>query len=245
MKLNELLNEARRKEDISLEKAEELLRLNCKDAIKHFSTPLWRGGNFEEDAYLLQPELGTRRSANTANYYTIIMDEFLPKLGYPKRSASMIFGNNENYNYTVSYGETSAIFPYDGVKIGVCEKGDIWQTTSFNIGYSNYSSSMAEWNKRFGSALHWSDSTYKEFIADIKSTLENPNSLGHDIAKDIFGAGNVETILKTAYSAENLNLELATTKNIYNIEKARELWVGGKCIAIKEEAWKRLKDKFR
>ncbi len=242
MKLKELLNEARHREDISIEKAIELIRANCKDALKNVENPMWRGFRGREDAYLIQADLGERASKNTSNYYTIILDKFLPKQGYPKRSKSIICGNNKNLDYAEGYGAVYALFPYDGVPIGICHERDIWETKRFVIGDAPRARSIEDWNSVFErSAL--SDDTYENFKEDIIKHMDiHP---GSEIEQIFKRPENIDMYLEAAYSPGSLNFDLTTTAMMDQYEdKDRECWLGGKCVAIQYGTWKKTSKKW-
>lgn len=243
MRFKEFIREAKHREDISIEKAVELLEEYCSEAYKHFDEPLWRASKrMTEDAYLVNGEEGNRTSANTQNYYTLIMDHFLPDLGYPKRSKSIILGNTENLEYVEAYGTVYAIFPYDGVKIGVCEHQDLWHT-QIKVGHEENKMKLPQLNSRFEEA-NLDESSYQDFKNSIISAINDKTS-DNWIVQGMFGKdpSKVESILREAYSPDSLNLNLATSANIQKYDdKGRELWIGGKCIAIKRSTWLRMMD---
>lgn len=231
------------KRDISLEKAAELIEVNCKDALKHINTPLMRGTKLKEDAYILEGEAGTRESRNTSNHYTIILDEILPPLGYPKRSKSIILGNYENKDYVQEYGNIFAILPYDNIKIGVCYLHDIFGTKTF-IGSREQNISLEKMNEIF-EKMNVPDYTYQDLVQYIEEVLDDTEDEHYDEAVKIFSKGEVDDIIRKAYSVKQLRMTLETTKTVYDVLGPRELWIGGKCIAIKIEDDEILKDKLR
>jgi hypothetical protein len=245
MRFKDYLREAKHRQDISIEQAQELLQAHCSDALKHLDKPLWRGFSGKEDAYLVQGELGGRGSANTTNHYTVLMDHFLTPLGYPKRSASIIMANNENLRAASSYGEIYAVFPYDGVKIGVCEDEDIW-FTKFTIGAATHAQKIDAWNDFFDDA-GIPDHSYQDLVQGIKETIENKEDEYYSLMRNVFGfdPAKIEEILKEAYSPKNLGLHLATSADIQKYEdRDRELWIGGKCIALhKKDVWEKMVEK--
>lgn len=237
------LQEAQHKQELGIDEALELMKAHCKDALK-LNEPLWRGMTGNGDAYTLHGEASTRRSANTTNYYTVIMDHFLPPLGYPKRSQSIILTNR--VNIAIGFGRAYAIYPYDGVSIGVCFEHDLWESPSFRIGSYGNHYRIHSWN------TVWKDmaldpSSYYAFVDDIQEKMVDDSSFIEDKLIKIFGTpDNVEPALEKAYSVKTLKLELATTKTIENYnDRERELWIGGKCIAISAGMWHQLKDEKR
>lgn len=49
--------------------------------IMDFNKPIWRGSKSgEAESYILEGQKGSRRSANTSNHYTLILDEQLKNI---------------------------------------------------------------------------------------------------------------------------------------------------------------------
>jgi len=246
MRFKEYLEEAKHRTDISVEKAIELLKEHCKDGLKNIETPCWRGskGAYEE-AYIIHAEKGNRESKNTTNYYTLIMDHFLPAEGYPLRSKAMIFGNYPQHNYVSSFGNVYAVFPFDGVKIGMCEDFDLWKT-KISIGNNAEAIDITYWNDIFEHA-RVDASSYQDMKNSLISIINasDPTGSGNkDFAiskiKEIFGKPqNIEMMLKKAYSPEDMGLKLVTSKNIPKGER-HELWVSGKCVALSQATWEKV-----
>ena len=107
------------RQPISQEQAVSLLRTACRDALRHIDIPIIRGFSGDAPLYRLEGSQGERQSRSNEHYHTIIMDQFLPLEGYPKRCESIVCGNWLNLQYAGDYGATYAIFPFDGVPIGV------------------------------------------------------------------------------------------------------------------------------
>lgn len=236
MRFKEFLQEASYRQDISDEKAVELIKEHCKDALDHADKPMWRGFSGKESAYLIDPASGGRGSRNTSNHYTVILDHFLPEHGYPRRSQSIICTNNAGDYYADSYGHVYALFPYDGVKMGVTASRDLWETPAFAMGKSTRKRGIEQWNewmKRYGIR----DGSYELLVHDIKEAMD----ASLDVAAVFGSPEEVEDVLRDAYSPENLEFSLADSKNIMEYEDlSREVWFSGKCVALSRETWHRL-----
>ena len=216
----------------------DLLETHCSDAMKRFDTPIWRGFKTAyEPVYIVRGEDGGRVSKNTSNFYTILLDHFLPP-EFPRRSKSIICGNYSNKEYAESFARGNnvyAVFPYDKVKIGVTQAYDLWATKAFAIGNS-YRYELADWNSLF--TIEGLDpSSYEAFLASVKKNIEKGGE-----CKKWFDGLDVEEALKKAYSAENLGLEVATTENVYDITLDREVWISGPCVVINEDDWHKMKE---
>lgn len=91
-----------------------------KITITRFSDSKRSGGEF----WLIDPKKASepRRSRNTYNYYTLVMDND-PAWGiFPKRSQSLICESSFQRGMSGLF----LVIPEDGTKIGVCPNQDIW-----------------------------------------------------------------------------------------------------------------------
>lgn len=200
----------------------EVLNKHCKDSLGKL--PLVRGMNpFDANYGIIHGAAGGRKSANTSNHYTVILDAVLPK-EFPKRGASIICANWANRHYAHGYGVPYAIIPFDGVKIGVCPGRDIFDT---EISLSKHERardmSISRWNDWYNDK-QISDESFPALIRDFKRYLGN-----HD-----FWDLEPQTIRETIAKAYAAPFKLATTADdgAYNDGKKHELWIGGKCVAI-------------
>ena len=119
--------ETQRGKTISKIKAEELLNTKHSKAFNS-KTPIYRGVHGYGDYVYIDPSKAKspRVSANTYNYYTLIMDNSNVWKKYPKRSHSLICSTDERYASDFGDGETYSIFPQNNASIGVCPGSDIW-----------------------------------------------------------------------------------------------------------------------
>jgi hypothetical protein len=87
---------------------------------------LYRGLSHTESAfrYKAQMQSGQRVSANTENYYTLIVDHDNAWSDYPPRSASIITTNK--LHEAGGYGTTYVVLPEGDPQIGICSKADYW-----------------------------------------------------------------------------------------------------------------------
>jgi len=122
-----LLTEGRTK-SISRDVALDLVRKNCKQMIKtKFKTEFYRGIDGAIDFGVIDPSKFTRKSRNTTNYYTLMIDNLPSWKAYPKRSKSIICSTDREMASRYSSGQNALrVIPYDGTTIGVCSGVDIW-----------------------------------------------------------------------------------------------------------------------
>lgn len=122
----------------------------AKTPIAYNSAPIYRGmvTRDEDPLYFINPNSQKhepRKSANTSNYYTVLIDSILPSWKqYPKRSKSIVATTNSS---TASgYGTRYRLFPINDPLIALCPTSDIWESFrnvvrgelyAFNGGFSH------------------------------------------------------------------------------------------------------------
>jgi hypothetical protein len=118
-----LLSEGRT-QPISLEMAVEIFHKNCSDIKKN--QEIYRGIQNAPSFGLVDPSNSEpRKSVNTSNYYTLLMDEILSAWKkYPKRSKSLICTTKSKQ--ARSYGDCMIVCPFNGANIGIASDRDIW-----------------------------------------------------------------------------------------------------------------------
>lgn len=233
----EFLTESQHKTEISDSEAIKLIKTQCRDAFQNAPTrPIIRGMHDGKTSFIIHGENSERKSANTSNYYTVIFDHVLSKSGYPKRSKSIICGNWKNLAYAGGFGSLYAILPYDGVKIGVCPEYDMWRTV-IKTGLTGVGNDVEYDVNEFNDILENARVPQTSFI-DIVNHIEELLNKGADKLNysenrliSFFNKGEVKEQLEKAYS-EDMGFSLHTTETVYSLEKRRELWISGKCIAV-------------
>lgn len=217
------------KKTITREEAIEYLKRNCSDALKTINTPIVRGDStISTDFTIVTGEDGGRASRNTSNHYSIIMDEFLPKLGYPRRQASIICASNESIDYARKYGNLHAVFPTNGAKIGVSEGEDLWHT---RIKLGGKSTSIHSLNAMYINA-GVSGGSYAALISDLDKIRhgDSPSRL-KTLLDGIPNNETTEEAIRYAYT-EPFTLTTTATPQPYN-RGEHEVWIGRPCLLVK------------
>jgi uncharacterized LabA/DUF88 family protein len=126
MRLYEYLDE-RRGRTINEKECRELLDTKHSKAFEG-KGQIFRGVDGYGDYVYINPSKSRspRISANTHNYYTLIMDNSPDWKQYPKRSRSLICSTDKSYADNFGDGESYSVYPQNGASIGVCPGGDIW-----------------------------------------------------------------------------------------------------------------------
>jgi hypothetical protein len=213
------------------------VKIHCSEAV----TALKQGRNvfkgftnLDNDFYLTDPKLKTRKSQNTTNYYTTLMDNLLIWSKFPKRSQSLIC--TTSLRVAASFDEPFHVLPFNGARFGVCPESDLW--------YTNMTSAYSE-NKIFIDSLNSFyrfnniiDDSYYKFIDYFMMNKDNLKFNDWDdissLFKSIRKVKNREEVIKffeKLYDPKRLGFKLS------NIEKlpieSREVWTDSKAYLIR------------
>lgn len=259
MKLQELFEAAvagkpLKIDQISVEKAIGLLNKYCKDALWMLerNAPIWRGQSApSSDFAVVDPKKSERRSENTANFYTELLDynPYNTKIGLPKRRFSIICSTSSSTAADFSpTGDPLAVIPFDAVKIGCTGHSDLWST---RIQIFDMSLLIEDWNGVFSQFMD--HDTIEEFMSVSKRLAAGDAKLLNKV-KDAFeldGDGFDEELttdflgyLFKCYSPEQTKFKVATSATIQT-GGDQEVWVGGKCMLIKHEVWEQMVKAFK
>lgn len=174
-----------------------------------------------------------RRSANTTNEYTLLLDNLPSWAEWPKRSSSFICSGHENY--ASEYGTCYVVLPYGNPDIAICKDDDFW--TSFpkiSDHFSEYT--MSGFNRRirklgsdFGVKIR--DDSFENLTSDLKAIQDAITTMEDNKAKDSITKtwlGDKNSIL------ENLNELLAPQVNGFKKVSLRDL---GSTNIMDNEVW--------
>jgi len=104
--------------------AKEYLKTKCQHTIAN-DIKLYRGMPSNDEYQIGNAEFNTpRRSANTTNYSTLIVDNSPEWQPYPRRSKSYIC--TTELHYAKGYGSAYRVYPFDTANIGICTGSDFW-----------------------------------------------------------------------------------------------------------------------
>jgi len=253
MKFKQFLLTERRSKPISQEEAFNLLEKNCKQALK--STPIYRGVKFVDDYFLsVNPSDFERKSANTKNYYTLLIDNSPYWKDYPKRSKSIICTTS---HYRASaYGNIYRVFPYDGAKIGICPASDFWGSF-INSLYGDYLDDFNENIEYLFSILNIPlkdnsissiKKSFKQFdkVYQTKkeNTIEHITNLHINWLYDFYSykKGLLNYINEILNPKKN-NLKLQKIGTPIKCDNC-EVWTDSKSILIQSDIFNELKDRY-
>lgn len=246
MKFATFLLESKHKQSIGTEEAIEIAKKYCSNAIKN-GIELYRGGNFDDDAYLMDSSKTIRRSANTSNHYTIVMDHLIKDENYPLRSKSFIMAAEDHI--AGSFGSNRRIIPFDDAKIGTTKQDDLWYVNLNIEKLKNFT--FEEFAGMFNS-LDAPDTSYEKLLAFsvelldklIKRQEKDPDDIDRseeEFLKMFNGVkpnkDDVESRLKEIFDPEKIGFKFFTGATATNKELKGECWLSGKALAVTDEIY--------
>ncbi len=142
MRLTHYLTEGRT-QTITPDKAANLLKTKCKQAVDGYKQGHYMSRGFANDAEFgfVQPSKFTRKSAYVgSNYYTLIMSHHKSWWQYPPREKSIVCSVGLPKS---TYGNPFVVFPFDNSKVGVCKSFDLW--FSFDGTFNHTLDMVSDW----------------------------------------------------------------------------------------------------
>lgn len=195
MRFKQFLQESRTFKSASTEEAVDWI---LKNAPKYWEAltnnrayAIFRGEDMNAEFVISHSGEG-RKSRNTVNHTTLLVDNAKSWSQYPKRSESYICSTD--YEYASDFGKPYYMIPMDSTKIGVCSDGDFWDSFP-NLGNVSY---MIRQIPRFndgltamiqlGHALDGKTLTYDEAVKKVStfSQLEHELNAAKDLIQQRF-----------------------------------------------------------
>ena len=230
-----LISEGRGK-NISGREAVENIKRNCNKTLglyKKGGNVILRGVNDSGTYSLVDPSKGEpRMSANTFNYYTLMMDNLDSWKEYPKRSKSIICEINEfkNCNVISGYGKPHIVFPFDKCKIGVCSDIDLWYSFPEVGSLYDFNEAIHSLLKRFSTPNIKYQKNWKLLINFLESLhiedfieVWNYSNLADIVVKSRWGS--IEDFLNKVMNPESNGFKLIKPGNNLT-HSVSECWVG-------------------
>jgi hypothetical protein len=244
---------------IDLQEAIEVIKKNCSDSLWMFEskTPIWKGEK-QQDSILgkdgvaiIDTTKSERKSQNTSNWYTLIIDNNPEYKNYPKRSQSLICTNK--IGTARRYGPPMAVIPFNDAKIGIVNDPDIWRKS---ITMGDEEMSLVQANGYFSMLKKFglSDTDWQSFI-DFDKKLKTDKKFREEVKNSVSVEGNpLEDLLddfvnKVRKMYGDLGFELLTPKQYEKRPTAKheieERWIGGKVLCLNENIFNTLCNEFK
>ena len=233
-----------RSETLHETEAIRLIKENCTVAVKsnlNNKGKIHRGVNNNESFLFVDPKSAKpRRSANTKNYYTLLMDNMKSWKKYPKRSESLICSTNQRQ---FGYGFHFVVLPYDNAVLGVASKQDLW------VSFEDIDTrDLSQFNNNIGTIMREldvsiSDSSYLDVLNAFgefdMSVSDNPEVIDNLINGGIkWLQGYKGDLLKHMQKLLDPNRNDFELKKIGDkLPKDREVWTDSKCIMVSDRVF--------
>lgn len=227
MNFKEFLNESSYTSAIKDEDLDALIKNNVTDPDKF---NIYRGAGWSDGSYLIDTTNTTRRSANTMNHYTLIIDKFLAEKGLPLRSKSIICSSDSDS--ASGFGNVKKIIPFDDALIGIAPDEDLWyciiNCEDSNISFEDFPRILDDYDI--------SDKTYDEVVNGIVDVIANNKKYSSEFTS-LFGSTEankdaVEARLRVLFDLDAIGFKFTNGKEYVPIKTSREIWISGKSIAI-------------
>lgn len=202
----------------------------------------------------VKPKDFDRVSANTSNYYTMLLDNSKKWNKFPKRSKSLICGNQFKAAYG-SMSERYVVIPKDGSKIGICPTDDFWD--AFHMTYTG--SDMSEFNQdlewiieAFGMNRPKDINTLRKQVKLIDSQVAQLDDMdGYDAMRRQTRVNSTNDLwqmmkMKQWTLSEVLDYIIDPKENNFRLidhpknlptGRSRECWTDGDSLLLKKDAW--------
>lgn len=253
------INESNMPKVVSLnnDEAMNILKKYCLDTIKTFvkkDIKLFRGMDGFSSTLSIDSSNINRKSANTYNVYTPIINEHLSWSNFPKRNIIC----STSITTAKPYGELYWVFPYDNTKLGLCLKDDIWESWDIFKKYKSlfYNSSdfnmdlVILFNDCFGEKIKGFDNLIQ--LKNICSKYTKEDIIKHNkfinetfidiIEKNMKEKETIYDFLIKIYNPDKFNV--IDYKKINNNDD-KEIWFDGKAILISHLNIKIIKEIYK
>lgn len=242
-------------ERVDIDAAKKLLKDKCVKM--DFDVPLWRGMRDSGDYLVMDGSKVARQSRDGNNLHTIAFKDTFKGTKLPMRDNSIVAIGNEGHLIASGYSENLyAIFPFDDVTLGFVRDTDIlWiDNDEYDVDLDAINRTLSkvfsiDQNKKLKDLEELKQvlSKYKGFDFDSVDYNRDNSHFYKTVDEDISSLDvvNGDTLLKMIlkyYNPRDFNLGIDTKRNPKYIDSEYEMWFSGKCIAIKESLWRKMKE---
>lgn len=187
-----------------------------------------------------------RKSANTYNFTTLLMDNLPSWSKFPKRSESLICSTT---SFQASgYGFTYRVLPVNGAKIGVCDRFDMWMSfqelTKYGLRVNHFNEQLYDLYE-FVMDDVLDDTNFNKFRNQINNLSEklptiDLDSLPYSVEelKMVFLPKNIGndlfTVMTEIFNPKTNDFKLRKTSN-FNVDGNQEVWTNGPAYLIENK----------
>ena len=238
-----------------------LIRKHCTEAVQSWEDSngdreLWRGSKNKRPSGIFRPDTGERKSANSGNYYTMLLDSNPLNKDFPKRSKSFI--TTTKLRVARAYGKKGtvyAVFPFDGVKVGLVNQSDIWETPVIFGNGKEFAmkTTLQEMNQDFWPEMHQAlgfDAGWTPTMEDLLDQYEQKDPAlfiqecidQKILPKDEYSESQAKSLFDSfldqipiAYSYKSMGCKLEDAGAF--ADEDTEVWFSGPCIMVNDSDW--------
>jgi len=227
MKFYNYLNESRAKR-LTKDEIIRLLKTDYRQAFNGWMEGyhIYRGVNwgYTGSFNYINPGKG-RVSANTLNYYTLIVNNHPSWKEYPRRELIC----TTDINAADDYGVIFNIFPINNAKIGICSRDDFWFSFPYGIKQIRSMSKSKSKSKAIDNMDHfnkWLNEFLSGSVTDWRDLeLQLKNIQFEDSNKSLYD------IIIPALNPEKNDFEVSSIGN-FSAPYHREVWLDQECLLI-------------
>ncbi len=241
MKINEVFSPLREEayDDRPSSELQQLVKKYHTQILDAMNAPtIYRGMKFTSDVIVADGAQVNRKSKNTRNYYTLVVDNEPAWEAYPKRSKSFICSTD--FSISTAFGNIYVVVPLENQNIGVCSNDDFWESfQDFRPAYLNtaiweiqrhFDLDISETNfdemkkgmQALGKLIEDADLNGKD--NDIAQFCHRIHRLGYEDGKDFY------SWYASLFDPERNGFTL--TNKVDELPRGREIWMSGKVLLI-------------
>jgi len=202
---------------------------------------------------LMNPKEYNRRSANTSNYYTLIMNndktwEHLPKRKLICKHTTIDADKDEGFPDRGDK-DVYVIIPFNDTKWGVCPKDDMWDSIKNIPDYKR----LDYINKQIDDIADYlqigiRDDNIENFKNDLKELdleLKEADDINYDhfstLIYNFKDSGDIYQYLVDFINPNKNDIKPLDVREVYNLSGPdREVWTEGKCLMIQVDEYEKL-----
>lgn len=236
---------------LTLSDAQDYYQEEVSSVWSSSNTQIFRGNkNFDRPYGIVHPSEFERKSENTDNYYTLLMDNMEEWKKYPKRSESIVC--TSHYLHAKEYGIPYLVLPLGNIKFGIAPEEDIWGSFDIKLNLLNsYLNKLSERVYGFGEDEIPDNniSEFREAVLEIDRRLKSGDTRhGYDY-EDVMDAGshglweflyeylnsnydNLYEYIKSLLDPEKNGFEIKKYGTNFKVPDRREVWTDGPCLLV-------------
>ena len=263
MLVNEVLygKKVSRTRELSVEEFKNLypqIELGINKFLNHQA--IYRGTRRKESIIFTDPTTEARRSANTFNYYTLLMSSgTLPSWkNWPQRDRSLICsGNVDDAAGYAWYGDPFVVLPIGNPKIAICPAADFWDSFPLQLNNLNgylrdyFNNLVYEFNDKYD--VHIDNELKDDSLESLLLGLHHLDQMvdsDPELAQDLFGkmkgyyhehaildpiikSGNIIAGLNNLLDPRSAGFKLIDYADFTKVNK--EVWFSAPAVLIRKE----------